>query len=67
MKVELDPRETVWRVAYPVDGYDSKVWGKDINGNWIKYDDYENKYSEYGWRIMRMNNRHVPISVGELI
>ncbi len=41
----------VWNKGYEVDGYDPAVWRLDDLGNYIKYNEYSNTDSEYGWEI----------------
>lgn len=42
---------TVWNKAYIVDGYDPNIQRKDRCGAWIRYSDYGNTNSQYGWEI----------------
>ena len=42
------------------DGYDSKLWRRDICGNMIKYSDHGNTNSNYGWEI----DHKKPVALG---
>ena len=39
----------VWVKGTPILGYDSNIWRRDEYGNAMKYADYGNRASEYGW------------------
>ena len=41
----------VWQKGKPVFGYDRKVWRRTKYGRLIKYSDYGNRRSKYGWEI----------------
>lgn len=56
---ETDKRN-VWNKARVVNGYDSSQVRKDSCGAWIKYSEYGNTSSEYGWEIDHI----IPVSVG---
>jgi len=43
--------QKVWKKAQAVHGYDPKVFRRDICGWWIKFDEYGNNESHYGWEI----------------
>lgn len=40
-----------WEQAAAIPGKDSRVWRQDRYEQLLKYDDYRNGQSEYGWRI----------------
>lgn len=42
--------QKVWEKALTVEGYNSKLYRKDVCGAWIKYSDY-GKETDYGWTI----------------
>ncbi|MEP1573630.1 HNH endonuclease signature motif containing protein [Roseibium album] len=50
----------VWDKGYPVPGYDSALIRKDDFGYWMKYNEYGNRNSDYGWEIDHI----LPISMG---
>lgn len=41
----------VWLKGIPVPGYNPAEWRQDAYGNWMKYSDYGNTRSQYGWQI----------------
>lgn len=41
----------VWSKGTIVQGYDSAIYRKDQCGAWIRYSDYGNRSSQYGWEI----------------
>lgn len=46
-----DLKRSVWRKGREVEGYNSDFIRKDACGAWIKYDDFRNRESIYGWEI----------------
>ncbi|MGA2795556.1 MAG: HNH endonuclease [Roseiarcus sp.] len=50
---------TVWLKGTPIAGYPESVWRHDAFGSVIKYSDYGNRSSEWGWEI-----DHYPVPVG---
>lgn len=50
----------VWAMAKSVDWVDSKIFRQDYAGAWMRYDDYGNRNSQYGWEIDHMK----PLSLG---
>lgn len=40
----------VWLKAEEVNGYDSRIWRKDLAGAWIRYDHFGMK-DTFGWQI----------------
>ena len=44
-------KRAVWQKARPIDGYDSKLWRRDVCGHAMKYTEHGNTNSEYGWEI----------------
>lgn len=45
----------VWRKGNVVPGYDPNVTRKDKCGAWIRYSEYGNRKSQYGWEIDHIN------------
>lgn len=41
----------VWSRGRAVLGNDPRVWRKDVCGAWMKWQEYGNRKSEYGWEI----------------
>lgn len=41
----------VWRKATPVEDVNKDVFRQDYAGAWIRFDDYGNRNSQYGWEI----------------
>ena len=39
----------VWDKGTPIPGYDPNTWRRDAYGNIMKYSDFGNRKSEYGW------------------
>lgn len=50
----------IWNKALISPDYDSKIFRKDICGTWIRYQDFGNRDSQYGWEIDHI----IPISKG---
>jgi hypothetical protein len=46
---------SVWTKGQSPEGYDDKLWRIDTSGKLIKYTEYGNRDSEYGWEIDRIN------------
>ena len=44
-----DIPDDVWKKGKAIDGYDSDVWRHDDFGKVMKYDEYGNRESKYGW------------------
>lgn len=44
-------RLLVWQKATPIIGYDPAVWRRDQYGYTIRYADYGDRSSEFGWEI----------------
>lgn len=40
-----------WQKAHPQVGYDPAIYRKDDHGWWIKWADYGDRHSTYGWEI----------------
>lgn len=55
-----EEKRLVWELGIIVPGYDSNLYRKDICGAWLKWPDYGNRYSDYGWEIDHI----IPISKG---
>jgi 5-methylcytosine-specific restriction endonuclease McrA len=41
----------VWRKGYVIDGYEPSTWRRDVAGHAMKYGDYGNTDSKFGWEI----------------
>ena len=41
----------VWQMANKIDNVDSDIWRQDYAGAWIRFSDYGNRNSQYGWEI----------------
>lgn len=41
----------VWQKGRPIQGYDANVWRYDICGKPMKFQDYGNTNSQYGWEV----------------
>jgi hypothetical protein len=52
--------EYVWTKATIVQGYNSGEFRQDACGTWIKFSDYGNTNSQYGWEIDHIQ----PVSKG---
>ena len=46
-----DQKKYVWRNAQKIAGYNPSIWRKDCCGAWMKWDEYGNDKSIYGWEI----------------
>ena len=53
-------RFAAWQKGYAVDGYDPREWRVDEHGYWIRWSDYGDRNSPYGWEIDHI----VPRSLG---
>ena len=42
---------SVWNKGRKIRDYDARVWRRDYLGNAIKFDDYGDRDSDYGWEI----------------
>ena len=49
--IEQRRRVAAWNKAIAVSGYDSNVYRRDRFGMWIRWSDYGNRQSQYGWEI----------------
>lgn len=59
--VLTDKKFLVWQKGQPIKGYDASVWRHDDNGNVIRFDEYGNRLSEYGWEF---DHYPTPASLG---
>ena len=41
----------VWQKGRPIPGYDSGTWRHDITGKPMKFGDYGDTKSQYGWEV----------------
>jgi len=44
-------KEQVWNNGTIVEGHDPAIWRKDDCGAWIKFAEYSNRKSQFGWEI----------------
>lgn len=51
---------SVWRKGSVIEGYDPNVWRRDICGSAMKFEDYGNTNSKYGWECDHIK----PVSKG---
>tara|TARA_B100000315_G_C14105946_1_gene375952 strand:+ start:74 stop:367 length:294 start_codon:yes stop_codon:yes gene_type:complete len=51
----------VWAKGRPIPGYDPAVWRHDDYGSVIRYSDYGNRDSDYGWE---RDHYPIPASTG---
>jgi hypothetical protein len=54
------PRLSVWAKGRPIANYDAGVWRYDHAGQPIRFADYGDRNSQYGWEIDHI----VPIALG---
>lgn len=47
----MDQREKVWAKAHPIAGRDPAVWRRDDDCRTIRYSDFGDRKSQYGWEI----------------
>jgi len=50
-----DEKKAIWEKANLITGYEPNKWRRDNYGNEIKWDDYDNRKSNYGWEIAHIN------------
>ncbi|MDE0646046.1 MAG: HNH endonuclease signature motif containing protein [Gammaproteobacteria bacterium] len=50
----------IWNKGSPISGYDSNVWRRDYLGNAMRFSDYGNTDSDYGWEVDHIK----PVSEG---
>ena len=46
-------RVAIWNRAAPIPGCDKAIWRCDEQGRIIRWSDYEDRFSRYGWTILR--------------
>jgi hypothetical protein len=46
-------RVAIWSRAVPIPGCDKAIWRCDDQGRIIRWSDYEDRFSRYGWMILR--------------
>ena len=44
-------KDEVWKQGTVVKGFDKNTWRKDACDAWIKFDEYGNTKSKYGWQV----------------
>lgn len=42
---------SVWKKGREIPGYENKVWRHDMCGRVMKFNDYGNANSQYGWEV----------------
>lgn len=57
---DISEQRTVWQKGKVVVGYDPNVWRQDRYGNHMKFSEYGNRNSQYGWEIDYIK----PVSAG---
>ena len=50
-----DEKKAIWNKANLITGYEPNKWRRDNYGNEIKWDDYADRKSNYGWEIVHVN------------
>jgi hypothetical protein len=48
-------RVAMWNKAAPIPGCDKAIWRCDDQGRIIRWSDYQDRFSRYGWLIQREN------------
>jgi 5-methylcytosine-specific restriction endonuclease McrA len=51
----LETRNKVWAKGSVIQNYDSKIWRRDKCGRAMKWSEYGNRNSDYGWEIDHIN------------
>lgn len=51
----VEDKKTIWEKGNHITGYEPNEWRRDKYGNEIKWEDYGNKKSKYGWEIGQVN------------
>lgn len=46
-------RVAIWSAAAPIPGCDKAIWRCDDQGRIIRWADYDDRFSRYGWSIVR--------------
>lgn len=46
-------RVAIWNKAVPIPGCDKAIWRCDDHGRIIRWFDYDDRFSRYGWAILR--------------
>lgn len=61
-KKDISPelKLAIWKKAKEVTGVDSSIFRQDYAGAWIRFDDYGNRDSQYGWEKDHLK----PLSLG---
>jgi hypothetical protein len=50
-------RVAIWNRAATIPGCDKAIWRCDDQGRIIRWSDYEDRFSRYGWTILRGEGR----------
>lgn len=53
--LSIDEKKAIWEKANLITGYEPNKWRRDNYGNEIKWDDYDDRKSNYGWEIAHIN------------
>ncbi len=51
MEVTESLKLQVWKKGIPIKGYNTDMWRRDIQRKALKFTDYGNRDSTYGWEI----------------
>jgi hypothetical protein len=51
MPFDLSVIRAAWNIGIPIHGYDATQWRRDRFGHVIRFADYGNEQSQYGWHI----------------
>ncbi|HEY9177165.1 MAG TPA: hypothetical protein VIN07_05720 [Flavipsychrobacter sp.] len=54
-KLTTGVKRKVWNKAALLQGHPPDIWRRDMQGNVIHWQEYENKESKYGWKIHNAN------------
>lgn len=46
-------RVAIWSKAAPIPGCDKAIWRCDDQGRVIRWADYDDRFSRYGWTVVR--------------
>lgn len=60
-QTEEQKKLAVWNKGHPIPDYDAAVWRRDDLGSAIRYTDYGNRESEFGWEF---DHYPIPAAMG---
>lgn len=55
VKWSIEDKKTIWEKGNYITGYEASEWRRDKYGNEIKWEEYGNKKSKFGWEIGQIN------------